>query len=422
MDIWSAVRSRDLWPVVREEYGRYIKRRGVGQGKAQRRVIEEVVWGILLSESLRLSRIARWIQDGAQRLLSRIKRLSRQLRTSWDDEQMRRQHVSALAHVVGEESSIVVDLTDVRKAEGRSFEHLGKVYDGSQGETAWGYWVLAVTAVLGKGRQVPLYLAPYSAQAPEFDSENGEVKRAVETVVAAVRTQGIWVWDRGFDNRWLFHTLAEQQLRFLVCAYRERTVLWRGRRQSVHTVVESVPLNAYVHIGRRGHKKRSYDVHFGATEISLPSWDEAHGRHRGEQHLWLLVVQGYDPKGERTFFYTNVAVDTIDTQRVMVRRYADRWAIEETIEFLKQRFAMEDVRVRTLRAIGRLLHLAMLAFAFLAWVLLRFERRHKKLLPVLCSTQAELDPDAHFLYYRFQEAIQLAASFWVALDMCFKTG
>ncbi len=421
MDIWSAVRSRELWPVVRQEYGRYIKRRGVGQRKAQRRVMEEVVWGILLSESLRLSRIARWIQDGAQRLLSRIKRLSWQLRNRWEDEQMRRQHISALAHVVGEENSIVVDLTDVRKAQGRSFQYLGKVYDGSKGETAWGYWVIAVTAVLGKGRQMPLYLAPYSAQAPEFDSENREVQQAVEAVRAAVGAKGVWVWDRGFDNRWLFQTLAERQLRFLVCAYHERTVLWQGHQQGIDTVVESVALNGYVHIGRRGQKKQSYDVRFGATEISLPSWDEAHGRHRGEQSLSLLVVQGYDPRGARSFFYTNVPLETLDSQRAMVRRYADRWAIEETIEFLKQRFAMEDVRVRTLRAIGRLLHLAMLAFAFLAWVLLRFECRHKKLLPVLCSTQAELDPDARFLYYRFQEAIQLATSFWIALNMYFKT-
>jgi len=384
--------------------------------------MEEVVWGILLGESLRLSRIARWIQDGAQRLLSRIKRLSWQLRNRWDDEKMRRQHVSAFGHVVGEESSIVVDITDIRKAKGRCFEHLGKVYDGSRGETAWGYWVLAVTAVLGKGRQIPLYLAPYSAQAPEFDSENGEIQRAVETVMATVQKKGIWVWDRGFDNRWLYRMLAAKQVRFLVCGYHERTVLWRGERHSVHAVVKSMSLNHYVHIGRRGYKKRSYDVRFGAAGIVLPSWDAAHGRHQGEQRLYLLVVEGYDPTGERTFFYTNVPLESLESQRAMVRRYADRWAIEETIEFLKQRFAMEDVRVRTLRAIGRLVHLAMLALAFLAWVLLRFECRHKKLLPVLCSTQAELDPGARFLYYRFQEAIQLAASFSIALNMYMKTG
>ncbi len=146
MDIWAAVRSKAVSGVVEEEYRRYIKRRSVGQRKAQRRVMEEVVWGILLSGSVRLSRIVRWIPDGALRVLSRIKRISGQLRGGWEDDQMRRQHVSALGHLVGEETSLVVDLTDVRKAKERKFEHLGKVYDGSKGETAWGYWVIAITA------------------------------------------------------------------------------------------------------------------------------------------------------------------------------------------------------------------------------------------------------------------------------------
>jgi transposase len=81
----------------------------------------------------------------------------------------------------------------------------------------------------------------------------------------------------------------------------------------------------------------------------------------------------------------------------MVRRYAERWAIEEEFEFLKQRFALEDVRVRSLKAIDQMMLLAMLAFAFLVHLVERFSLLHKRLMPVLCSTQSELDPDAVFL-------------------------
>lgn len=40
--------------------------------------------------------------------------------------------------------------------------------------------------------------------------------------------------------------------------------------------------------------------------------------------------------GMRTFFSTNVPLDDGDVCRQMVRRYADRWAVEEQIEFLKR--------------------------------------------------------------------------------------
>jgi hypothetical protein len=101
----------------------------------------------------------------------------------------------------------------------------------------------------------------------------------------------------------------------------------------------------------------------------------------------------------------------------MVRRYADRWAVEEEIEFLKRRLHMEDVRVRTWRAIERVCLCLMLAFAFLAWLVERLFTRRKRLMPVLCSTQSELDPDAAFIYYRVLEALQLACAFVVALDL-----
>ena len=69
-----------------------------------------------------------------------------------------------------------------------------------------------------------LYLAPYSAKAPDYESENKEILRAIESVTGVIGKKGIWVADRGFDNRWLFNELGQRQLRFFLCAHRDRTV------------------------------------------------------------------------------------------------------------------------------------------------------------------------------------------------------
>lgn len=153
--------------------------------------------------------------------------------------------------MVGQESSVVIDISDIRKERGEKFEYLSRVRDGSTGETVTVYRFITVTGVLGKGRQMPLYLAPYSARAPEYESENKEILRAVETVVGVIGEKGIWVADRGFDNQWLFNELAQRQLRFLLCAHHERRVIVEGQKQNVSRAVEGLVLGSYLHIGKR---------------------------------------------------------------------------------------------------------------------------------------------------------------------------
>jgi hypothetical protein len=346
-----------------------------------------------------------------------IKRLSRRLRGDWAQQELRCNHIQAVGKFIGEWTSIIVDTSDLCKAYGRAFEHLDWVRDGSTGKTVRGYNMLGVTAVLGKGRQMPLYLSPYSTKCDSYESVNTEILRAIETVTETTQGKGLWIWDRGFDNQWLFNELTQRQLRFLICGYHSRNVVWQGKTMPIEEVVARFPLRLFEHIGRRGSKKKTYDIHFAATSIVLPPYWDAKRRKHVELSLWVLVVKGYDPSGKRTFFFTNVPLETDDAQRKMVRRYADRWAIEEEFEFLKQRFALEDVRVRSFHAIDRLMLLAMLAFAFLVHLVERFAVHHKRLMPVLCSTQSELDPDAKFLYYRVQEALQLACSFVFALNL-----
>ncbi len=412
-----AVKSELISKVGREEFGIFARRATRRMGKTQRRLIREMVWGILLSESVRLSKIGGWIVGTGTMLLSRIKRLSRQLQGNWHTEPLRQNHLHGVGVLVGEETSVIIDISDIRKDRGEKFQYLSPIYDGSTGETAIGYNVITVTGVLGKGRQMPLYLAPFTTTRPGYESENKEILRAVESVASVIGGKGVWVGDRGFDNQWLFNELAQRQLRFLFCAYHERNVVLDGKIFNVLEVVNHLALRWFLHIGKRGKKKRGVDVQYGSCKVQLPPYWDALRKREVTQELWLLVVSGYNPHGERTFFYTNVPLDNEERRRQMVRRYADRWAVEEELEFLKQRLHMEDVRVRNWRAIERVCLCVMLAFGFLVWLVERLSSNHKRLIPVLCSTQSELDPDAAFIYYRVQEALQMACAFVNALDL-----
>ena len=104
----------------RKRYDVFMKGVTLGMHKAQRRVMEEIVWGILQSGTVRLSEIGRWIGGVGTRLLSRIKRMSRQLGDDWDNTPLRENHLRGIGRMVGRETSVVMDTSDIRKDRGKS--------------------------------------------------------------------------------------------------------------------------------------------------------------------------------------------------------------------------------------------------------------------------------------------------------------
>jgi hypothetical protein len=408
-------RSERIYAITSAEYQRFV--RGVHRGldKPLKRFVREMLWGIVMSESVKLSRIGQWIIDGTHRLLYRVKRLSRRMRQEWPHETVTENHLHAVSQLIDDQTSIVIDTSDLRKNRGHAFQYLDRVRDGSRHETAPGFWFLTVTAVFGAGRQLPLYMAPYSAKHPAFESENSEVERAVQIITHGIGTKGVWVADRGFDNRWFFNTMERFGLRFLVCAYHARTVLWHGQECSLSDVVNEVSLPYRMPLVRRRMvdgimRKQHLDLRYGAVAIALPEEWNSQRQQCTSLVLWVLVVQGYDPSGARTFFLTNVPLPDEPAARAMVHRYRDRWAVEEAIQFMKQRFHLEDVRVRSWSGLQAMLDCAMLACAFLARYVERMQHFHKRVISALCAQDNDLDPDAKFLLYRVHTALVLACA------------
>ena len=62
-----------------------------------------------MSRSVTLSKIAGQIAETRTRLLSRW------LRGDWDEERVRQNHLHAMGPMVGQERSVVIDISDVRK-------------------------------------------------------------------------------------------------------------------------------------------------------------------------------------------------------------------------------------------------------------------------------------------------------------------
>ena len=95
------------------------------------------------------------------------------------------------ASKVLEEMVIAIDLRDIRKKFARKMQYLAGIHDGSEREVGNGYWLCkCMAADIEHTRVIPLYCKAYSQESRGFLSENEQLFRAIEVVVAMLGPGG----------------------------------------------------------------------------------------------------------------------------------------------------------------------------------------------------------------------------------------
>jgi hypothetical protein len=126
----------------------------------------------LMSASVKISLMVKYIEDNCQSLRSREKRISRQLMSlRWDEDVLIRNHLQRASSFIDDFTAIAVDISDISKRYGYCFEYMSRVYDESSDSFVDGYWFLIISAVIGKGKQVVLYAFPFGSKVPGFESQ-----------------------------------------------------------------------------------------------------------------------------------------------------------------------------------------------------------------------------------------------------------
>jgi hypothetical protein len=165
-------------------------------------------------------------------------------------------------------------------------EYLARVRDGSEQELADGYWLCDVIACQSGGNDIiPLHQSLYSAAAPEHQSENDELLKAVDTVTEHCSTRGIWVADRGMDRNNIYNPLLDRKLRFIVRMRGDRNLIFRGRRRLAEDIARGCPsYYQEVVVKETAGEEQTYRLAYGFRRVRLPG--------RAEE-LGLVVVRGF---------------------------------------------------------------------------------------------------------------------------------
>jgi hypothetical protein len=301
------------------------------------------------------------------------------------------------ADYIGEDTLLIIDPSDIAKRYAKKMEYLATVRDGSEGELAQGYWTLHVVGNEVDSKQiVPLYQRLYSADAPEFTSENDEILRAVEAVMAHVGRRGLWVMDRGGDRINLFVPLLERQARFLFRLVGTRHLELRGKKRLAKELALECrcPYSQTIVRIKEG-KEVVYTLRFGYRKVRLPGRSEV---------LYMLVVHGLGE--EPLMILTNEPLRrNFKLLWRMLRAYFSRWTIEETIRYVKTCYDLENVRVLNYQGLQNLMPLV-LAASFFAAVVLDTEAKLKVMVGYVEKAAKRLFGIPDFKYYALADGLR----------------
>jgi hypothetical protein len=377
------------------------------------KLASDLVVGISQTQSVLLSETARVINetegsteaDDAKALIRTEQRLSKGLaKTQSGLDELPQAWLKFVAPTVRRLRFVTVDGSDMTKPYGGTFEYLDKVRDGSApGKPIKpGYWLINIEAADGEGHHIPLVLTPFSTQDPTYQDKGDKAwsltfQEEMRNVVPVTAEDATWLFDRGFDDNAHFRFMREIRRKHVVRVKRNRNVLVGDETtssvQNIATFAEGLkkPHSASLrYVDKNTHMQKTCQVSFAYVPVRLPDV---------EGSFWLTVVTG--TKGDDWLLLSDQRPKNAKEAEAIIQAYIERWGNEEVTRLWKQCVDAEDVRVRKLCAIRRLLFLSMVAVGIQALWLLRRPKTAQKLI----ARVKVFITNVRFLYYRLWRGV-----------------
>jgi len=311
-----------------------------GMGTVASRFIEEAVFGISSSGSVRLTEIGRALEEEIP-LHATHKRLSRNLADKDLEHSLGKSILRLGSKRVKENTLLIVDPSDIQKKYAKRMQYLAKVRDGSEDTIGNGYSLCEIVGCeVGSNEITPLAQALWSQEAPDYLSDNDQILSLVNRVRQCTDGNGILVYDRGGDRRTLLGPWTQDNTcRYLVRQRGDRHLLYKRKAKSGLELASlcKTPYSTTIIKEKEGEEK-TFFIDFGFLPVRLPEYPE--------RPLWLVVIKGF---GKRPLMILTTEPMRRNRNIIWwaVQAYLTRWKVEDTIRFVKQSYNFEDIRVLT---------------------------------------------------------------------------
>lgn len=318
--------------------------------------IKQMVFGILKSGSVQLNSIGRALQEKIP-LKKVVQRLSNHLAKAGLWQQIATATLKTQASTLRKCRFVIVDLSDISKKYARQMEGQAGVYDGSEDETGFGYWLCNITAVNDDASTVvPAYSELFSHTA-EVTSENEKILHAVDQVAPRCAPDNIAVHDRGGDRIALLNAHLQADRQFIVRQVGNRHLLYKNKKRSFKYLTRHTPLQWRLTVERiHKNKVRKLTFDCGALPVQLTA--------TGKQ-LWLVVMKKHNGGYCWLLCYFKNCSSAQVAVELAVKGYGLRWKIEEVHRQIKVDYHLEEIRLERYEALKTMNALLWMAVSFL---------------------------------------------------------
>lgn len=321
------------------------------------------------------------------------------------------------------ELELVLDGMELRRPGAHEQEYLMSV-KALDGSLVNGYRSFNV---LGMGQEARglLYHKLFSSNLPDFQSENVEIKAAIQQTEQALidfRGPKTWAIDMGFDNDDVWWEIWKHPGSHLVnrVYHLERIVEWQtvGGKWEERYLDATFPYLKHLATietklevrlqGQKYAKRQKVTVELSAVPLRVYHPEDK----SRTQPVWLVRAKVVGAVGKPWFLLTDWAVTDAESAVRIFRFYRRRWAVEDTFKFIKTSFGIEEVQMLSFEAIRRLVAFGWVAAGFLFHLGLSLDQPEVQLLADLGGWEArpERPPGKQVLTRGLRRLIDQAAT------------
>jgi hypothetical protein len=223
---------------------------------------------------------------------------------------------------------IAYDLTDIAKESSKKIEKLTTVFDGSKRRPASGF--------LLHGVGIDTLLTKLEVHDNTVYTTNQIRKRIVEEISNKLDHKGIWVFDRGNDDKQFFKYLRQTaKVEFIARLKENRQVVIKKTGELIQ--VKHLKPNKYeVYLMNRNNNKVD------------------------TRYVYTLIISNHLEDHEPIRLISSLPIDTYSSKE-FVTIYLERWGVENIFKRAKTKFYLEKIRVLKYRKFVNLVALIQLA-------------------------------------------------------------
>ena len=356
-----------------------------GLNKIDTRFVQEAIYGITSSGSVRLSAIAGALAESIP-LHATHKRLSRNLGHERIGGILSENLLQLSRSLIGSGSILVLASADLEKRYAQSMAFLGEI----EGSERRGYQMCEITAAGDLNTDwlseeypapdlVPIAQTFWSTSEPGYEDDAQNILGLASKVFDATSYLGLLIASRKYDRRDLLVPWTENsEMRYVVRQRRDSELLYRSSSRTVRELVDqcTTPYGATVFL-LQGNDETGLFIHCGFVPVRLPE--------SPDRPLYLIVVKGL-PGEDGALLTTEPMRKNRTVIQSVLERYFESFSVTQTSRMMKDDYPFSDVRVLTYDRLQNMAALLQVATYFdCFWPAgratqkgLRFERRYGK--------------------------------------------